>query len=118
MPLIDHRNHPRLHLLFAEPVLNLCVCYCIARYTECPKTFGGRLLNNRGLAWLGRLSYSLYVWQQFFLCEHGTAFVQRFPINIILAFCCALLSYAVVEKPLAKLRKRLRPAPTTAWMAV
>jgi peptidoglycan/LPS O-acetylase OafA/YrhL len=109
IPLIDHRNHPRIHLLVIETALNLCICYCVARYTEFPHTIGGRFLNNRALAGLGRISYSMYLWQQLFLSPHGTALLQTFPVNVFATFCCAALSYLIVEKPLANLRKRLRP---------
>ena len=109
IPLIDHRNHPRIHLLVFETALNLCICYCIARYTEFPHTIGGRFLNNRALAAVGKISYSMYLWQQLFLSPHGTALLQTFPINVVSTFCCAALSYIIVEKPLAGVRKRLRP---------
>jgi peptidoglycan/LPS O-acetylase OafA/YrhL len=116
IPLIDHRNHPRIHLLVTETVLNLCVCYCIARYTEFPKTIGGRFLNNRAVGSVGRISYSMYLWQQLFLNMHGTALLQAFPINMVATFCCAAISYTIVERPLASLRKRLRPNATTTGL--
>ena len=109
IPLIDHRNHPRIHLLVTETVLNLCVCYCIARYTEFPKTIGGRFLNDRAVVSVGRISYSTYLWQQLFLNAHGTALLQTFPINMVATFCCAAISFTIVEKPLAGLRRLLRP---------
>lgn len=109
IPLIDHRNHPRIHLLVIETVLNFCICYCIARYTEFSKTIGGTVLNNRALAAVGRISYSMYLWQQVFLSPKGTVLVQTFPINVVSTFCCAAVSYMIVEQPLAGLRKRLRP---------
>ena len=116
IPLIDHRNHPRIHLLVTETVLNLCVCYCIARYTELPKTIGAGYLNNRALTSVGRISYSTYLWQQLFLNMHGVALLHTFPINIFATFCCAAISYAIVEQPLANLRKRLRPNATTTGL--
>lgn len=54
------------------------------------------------------ISYSIYLWQQLFLSPHGTALLQTFPINVVATFCCAALSYIIVEKPLAGLRNRLR----------
>jgi peptidoglycan/LPS O-acetylase OafA/YrhL len=112
IPLIDHRNHPRIHMLVTETVLNLCVCYCIVRYTEFPQTIGGRFLNNRLVASVGRISYSLYLWQQVFLNKTGTALFQTFPVNVACTFGCAMASYKIVEKPLMGLRKRLRPVST------
>jgi peptidoglycan/LPS O-acetylase OafA/YrhL len=119
IPILDHfRNHPRLHLLVIETSLNLCLCYCIARYTEFPTIPGGRFLNNTVIASIGRVSYSLYLWQQPFMNPFGTTFLQVFPINIAAAFCCATLSYVCVEKPLAGLRKRLHSVPAVALVGV
>ena len=113
---IDHRNHPRIHFLVSETMLNLCVCYCIARYTEFPRTIGGCFLNNRAVVSVGRISYSLYLWQQLFLNMNGMSVLQTFPINIATTFCCATTSYRTVEQPLARLRKRLRPNAATTCM--
>jgi peptidoglycan/LPS O-acetylase OafA/YrhL len=71
----------------------------------------GRLLENRGIKWLGRLSYSLYLWQQIFLGSFGTQPWQRFPVNIILAMLAAVVSYYVVEMPFLRLRGRLLSPP-------
>ena len=64
-------NHPRFNLAFTEPALTLCICYAIVRYTEFPGGFIARLLNVPALAFAGRLSYSLYLWQQVFLNPAG-----------------------------------------------
>lgn len=54
---------------------------------------------------LGRLSYSIYLWQQLFLVWDGEtlqvlALVQYFPINYVLVFFCAIVSFLLVEKPM------------------
>ena len=67
----------------------------------------GRILENRGIKWIGRLSYSLYLWQQLFLGPFGTQPWQRFPVNIILAVLAATLSYYVIELPFLRLRGRM-----------
>jgi peptidoglycan/LPS O-acetylase OafA/YrhL len=110
IPLIDHRKHPTIHLLVTETVLNLCICYCIARYTEFPKTTGARFLNSGAVVSIGRISYSTYLWQQLFLNKHETGLLQTFPMNMVATFCCATISYIILEQPLNKLRKRLRPS--------
>jgi peptidoglycan/LPS O-acetylase OafA/YrhL len=68
----------------------------------------GRLLNWKPLAFVGTLSYSLYLWQQLFLNRESHSFEAAFPQNLAFACCAALLSYTVLEKPLMKLRHRLR----------
>ena len=111
------RNHPRIHLAFVETALNLCVCFALVRYTSFPDGFVGRILNDPILVFVGKISYSLYLWQQIFMNRFGTNMVQSFPINIAAAFCCALLSYYWVGSPFAKVRRWLRPVRTTVMQS-
>ena len=65
----------------------------------------GGPLNWRPVAWLGRISYSLYLWQQVFLL--GLPQLQRlYPYNILLAVLAACASYYFVEQPALRLRNR------------
>src|SRR5262249_3624452 len=105
------RSHPRIHLAVTETALNLCICYAIIRYTEFPNSTPGRFLNNPYVAFVGKLSYSLYLWQQIFMNRFGTSILQMFPINVGASFACALVSYYVIELPMAGMRNRLRAVP-------
>lgn len=68
----------------------------------------GRFLNWRPIAFVGVLSYSLYVWQQLFLNRNSTSWTSAFPQNLVLTCAVTLLSYLLMEKPLLRLRHRLR----------
>lgn len=68
----------------------------------------GRFLNWRPVAFIGVLSYSLYLWQQLFLDRYSSAWVSAFPQNLALVFGAAVMSYFIIEKPLFELRHRLR----------
>jgi len=68
----------------------------------------GRILNSPALTWAGVLSYSLYLWQQPFLDRHSAAWINAFPQNLLLAVAAAVLSYWMLEKPLLRIRKKLR----------
>jgi peptidoglycan/LPS O-acetylase OafA/YrhL len=60
---------------------------------------------------LGTLSYSLYLWQQPWVhMGGGTVVWQSFPLNVALAFLCAVLSYTLIERPFLRLRDRRRAA--------
>jgi len=59
-----------------------------------------RLLASSPATWLGRISYSLYLWQQPFLFNHSA--VGWFPLNVLLALAAACLSYYVVERAFFK----------------
>jgi peptidoglycan/LPS O-acetylase OafA/YrhL len=105
-------SHPRIHFAFTETLVNLCICYAIVRYTQFPDCPVGRLLNTPLLSYLGKLSYSLYLWQQIFMNHFGTNVVQSFPLNVALSFCCSLASYYLIELPMMGMRRRLRaPVP-------
>jgi peptidoglycan/LPS O-acetylase OafA/YrhL len=85
------------------------VFVCAVRY---PTWWPIRPLNTRPMAFLGVLSYSLYLIHQVVLAilEHGMPALPLFP-RAIVAFAVTLgLSFSVyhlVEKPCARLRKRL-----------
>jgi peptidoglycan/LPS O-acetylase OafA/YrhL len=67
-----------------------------------------RVLNWTPLAWCGRLSYSLYLWQQLFLDPtHADRWVCQFPQNILLPFGMAIASYYCIERPCLRLRDRV-----------
>jgi peptidoglycan/LPS O-acetylase OafA/YrhL len=86
----------------------------------------GRLLQTPPLRWLGRLSYSLYLWQQLFLVWSedrvpALAWLQSAPLNMLAVFACAWLSLRYVETPLIALGHRLTrraPQPSDALVAV
>lgn len=73
---------------------------------------GYRFLQTAPLRYIGSISYSLYLWQQLFLVEREPAtgwlsYLQLFPINIFLAFACAIASKRFVEEPAIALGKRV-----------
>ncbi len=56
----------------------------------------GRFLNLRPVAFLGTLSYSLYIWQQIFLNRYGNHFYNVFPLNVLSRShppCCRITSW-------------------------
>ena len=80
-----------------------------------PKTFVTRLLESRVSKWIGRLSYSLYLWQQLFsVPAPGSTFsiLQRLPLSTAMIFLCAWLSYRFVERPFIRWGHHLAPPLT------
>ncbi len=74
-------------------------------HSEC---FLSVLLETHWLRWIGRLSYSLYLWQQLFL---GSG-MRMWPLKLAACFAAAIASYYLVERPAIRLGHRLAP-PTS-----
>lgn len=71
-----------------------------------------RMLNSTWLCYLGRMSYSVYLWQQLFLCPAGAwavsgAWFAAAPWNIVCSLTAGWLSWRLIEVPCASLRSRL-----------
>ena len=66
-----------------------------------PRGIVSRVLQARLLSWIGRISYSLYLWQQLFnpLPYEPKSFIQQLPFNLIAAFLVASFSYYFIECP-------------------
>jgi len=79
-----------------------------------PRSVLARVLENPVMRWIGRLSYSLYLWEFFFVYYRGVPTTlgvwQTFPVNLIAAVVCAAASYYLVERPLIRIGHRLAPA--------
>ncbi len=104
---LDH--HSALYHGAGQLAITAGICYVVARYTQVLDTCGARVLAWRPLVWVGRRSYSLYLWQQPFLDRYQQTVLQVFPINVACAVACAHASYLWIERPLNRLRGRYRP---------
>jgi peptidoglycan/LPS O-acetylase OafA/YrhL len=63
------------------------------------------ILNSKAFNYVGLLSYSLYLWQQFYISGKNT-WITQFPQNTVLIFLTAMVSYYLIEKPFLKLKSR------------
>lgn len=87
--------------------------YLIASYTFVEEGLIYGLLNGRYVTAVGRMSYSLYLWQQPFLrpadtASNGVFVLSEFPFNIICVVSIAALSYLFVEVPMLRVGARVR----------
>jgi peptidoglycan/LPS O-acetylase OafA/YrhL len=113
---LNLRTGGRIRWFVLETMMNVLIAVCVCRVTICKGDFLERVLNWGPVAFLGTLSYSLYLWQQVFINRGSIAWWASFPQNVVLAFGAALLSYYAIEKPALKLRdaKRVRHLPSMA----
>ena len=80
-----------------------------------PSMWVGRILEYPMMRWVGRLSYSLYLWQELFAmhsAKYPLSLFQRVPLNLLTLFLVATLSYKFIERPMIQLGHRLAPPPT------
>jgi peptidoglycan/LPS O-acetylase OafA/YrhL len=89
----------------------VAIAYLIASLVHVRRGWSYTALNSRPMTFLGRMSYSLYIWQQPFFARPGSfglawALPMQFPWNIPLSFAAGLASYLLIEKPLARVRAR------------
>ena len=70
-----------------------------------------RALNWTPVAWLGKISYSLYLWQELF-CSNAS--IHMGYVLILPAFACACVSYYCIEQPMLGLRDKWQRKSDTA----
>jgi peptidoglycan/LPS O-acetylase OafA/YrhL len=108
LALMSFRIHPDLYYVAGQSAVNILIALCIDRCVRFPGTLVGRGLNTPPMAFLGALSYSLYLWQEPFLNSHDESPVlTAFPWNLGIALLAAVASFYLIEKPFLKLKARL-----------
>jgi len=89
-------------------LMNFGIALIVLHVVTYPRDLAGRVLNAGPVVWLGRISYSLYLWQMPFLNRDVSSWITRTPINLAAALGAACFSYYLIENPLLELRKRLK----------
>jgi peptidoglycan/LPS O-acetylase OafA/YrhL len=108
--VINARTPWWFHPLFGVPLTCVSIGCIVMFVTARPHTLIGRFLNLSWLRHIGKISYSLYLWQQMFL---GPFHFLTFPWSIAAALCCAEASYWLVELPALNLRARMMDSTAT-----
>jgi peptidoglycan/LPS O-acetylase OafA/YrhL len=85
------------------PILHCSIAGLVLHVIQSPY----RILNIAPVVWLGRISYSLYLWQEpfFFAQSRQPAY------KLLLGLGLACFSYYLVERPVLKLRDQKTTAP-------
>lgn len=95
-----------VNLVVGETVMNVLIALWIHRVVTTPHDCVGQILNASSVRWVGRLSYSLYLWQEPFLNRHSSAFFASFPVNLVCMVVMAVISFYLVETPCLEWRAR------------
>ena len=100
--------HPSFYLPIGATMVNAGIALCLLWLVARPDARPARLLNSRIAIFIGTISYSLYLWQQFFLDSGRMAMHHAVPLAVLLSLLAAVASYHLVEKPLLGLRAKFR----------
>jgi len=84
-----------------------CACMLVLMESTFASGWLRRVLSKPAMVWLGRISYSLYLWQQLFMGA-PSAYLKhwvwaQWPLNIGMAVICGALGYLLIEKPAQRL---------------
>jgi peptidoglycan/LPS O-acetylase OafA/YrhL len=105
VPVLD-RQVRGFGLVAGQSITCLAVALILLWAVRKPQTLVGRVLNARWVVHIGVLSYGLYIWQQVLLTSIPGQSLAPFPVNLLLCFVAAELSYRIVEMPVLAWRRR------------
>jgi peptidoglycan/LPS O-acetylase OafA/YrhL len=107
LPITQHAKG--LPTFFGYLLISLALCSTLVVHEGLAYTW----LSSAPLRWVGRISFSLYVWQQLFLMHPDGSmpmgFFGRAPFNILFAFAAASASYYWIERPGLRIGYRVHP---------
>ena len=98
-----------ISLPFGNVIISLSVLFLIFAYVTPSHQFMFKILNHKAVVHIGVLSYSIYIWQQFFFVGAITGWWRAFPYNLTVIYIVSLGSYYFWERPFLKLKKRFTP---------
>jgi peptidoglycan/LPS O-acetylase OafA/YrhL len=93
-----------LMLFLLHPMLHISIAGVVLHVIQVPY----RILNWAPISWLGKISYSLYLWQQVFCFNRNLHYGYAL---ILPSLACACLSYYLVEQPILRLREKRARKP-------
>jgi len=107
-------------LIFSEQpvrrsIISAALPLLLAHTVIHPERWWSRWLENPPLRWIGRCSYSIYIWQMLFLVPNvrRLGWLQGFPQALVFILLVAAISYYLVEKPMIRLGHRISGSPAS-----
>jgi peptidoglycan/LPS O-acetylase OafA/YrhL len=87
-------------------IMPLAICLTVFG-TPVSVSIVGKIFLNKWISYLGKISFTLYLWQQLATADYSLASPMFAFVMIIVVFAIALLSYRYFELPLIRLGARL-----------
>jgi len=109
LAMVGFDTHPRAAFAITWSAQNLGIAFVIDHCLRHSERGLGAWLSKRPIVTIGRMSYSIYLWQQLFLDRTSAAALSAFPVNLVADAVCATASYYGVEATAMALRQVLEP---------
>lgn len=103
-------HDPRLYY-YGFFAIELCTALLILDVMMRNRSDVQRLLGMSWLVWIGSISYGLYLWHYPMFRILGDLGYQPWTAGWLATFCVATISYYCMERPLLRLKDRLKDAP-------
>jgi peptidoglycan/LPS O-acetylase OafA/YrhL len=101
----EHGMLAIISLPFGNIIISMSVLFLISSYILPSDKTVYKILNHKVVVHIGVLSYSIYIWQQFFFVGEIRGFWRTFPYNIFVIYLVSLASYYLWERPFLKMKK-------------
>ena len=106
LPALMYKIWLPLYYIVGQSIANIGALLLIDRSVRFPKSLSGITLNWAPFALIGTWSYSIYLWQEFFLSEPPGLLNWSRVFNILAVFVVSAASYYLVELNFLKLKNR------------
>ena len=113
----EHGKLAIISLPFGRLIISSAILFLIAAYIIPSDKIIFKILNHKAVVHIGILSYSIYVWQEFFFVGQIKDWWRQLPYNMLVIYIVSLTSYYLWEKQFLKIKKyfqgnKLKPDTT------
>lgn len=97
-------------------LISVSLCFLLFLSIHEVNNYFYKFLNTKALNYIGKLSYSLYLWQQVFIIG-SLGMIIPFPINFVCVLIFSNISYYLIEKPCLKLKDKVSNIRLTTFLS-
>jgi peptidoglycan/LPS O-acetylase OafA/YrhL len=95
----------KIALPFGNIIISVSILLIILSYIHPSNNIIFKFLNSKPMVHIGVLSYSIYIWQEFFNVSTFKVWWRTFPYSILVAYLAGLIAYYLWEKQFLKLKR-------------